>query len=125
MAVPANDQLSLIGIFDELNVDDYNDRNSDGETNISLKECSEGDVSTINLGNLVANRPNGSAPHGMTEFYAYDNDLGATIFAYPVSDPERYGVVDFDGNRQVLSIEENPNKPKSKYAITPVSFKKD
>ena len=74
MAVPASNQLSLIGIFDELNVDDYNDGNSDGENNISLKECSEGDVSSINLGNVVANRPDGSAPHEMSEFYSYDHD---------------------------------------------------
>lgn len=42
---------------------------------------------------------------------------GATIFGYPVSDPERYGVVDFDSQGKVLSIEEKPAKPKSKYAV--------
>jgi glucose-1-phosphate thymidylyltransferase len=42
---------------------------------------------------------------------------GATIFGYPVSDPERYGVVDFDAQGKVLSIEEKPAKPKSKYAV--------
>ena len=42
---------------------------------------------------------------------------GATIFGYPVHDPERYGVVDFDASGKVLSIEEKPAKPKSKYAI--------
>ena len=94
MAVPASDQLSLIGIFDELNVDDYNDRNSDGEINISLKECSEGDVSTINLGNLVANRPNGSAPHGMTEFYAYDNDLTVPAWSSVIANQSLQAVVD-------------------------------
>ena len=73
MAVPASGQLTLIGIYDELSVDDYTDRNSAEDTNISLKECSEGDVSTINLGNLVANRPDGSAPHSMSEFYAYNH----------------------------------------------------
>ena len=80
MAVPASGQLTLIGIYDELSVDDYTDRNSAEDTNISLKECSEGDVSTINLGNLVANRPDGSAPHGMTEFFAYNN--GLTVPSY-------------------------------------------
>ena len=54
--------------------------------------------------------------------YAYNNNVGATIFAYPVLDPERYGVVDFDKNRQVLSIEEKPSEPKSKYAITGLYF---
>ena len=43
---------------------------------------------------------------------------GATIFAYPVQDPERYGVVEFDGNRRVISIEEKPQRPKSRYAQT-------
>lgn len=43
---------------------------------------------------------------------------GATIFAYPVQDPERYGVIEFDKNRKVLSIEEKPTQPKSRYAQT-------
>ena len=43
---------------------------------------------------------------------------GATIFAYPVQDPERYGVVEFDQNRKVVSIEEKPQRPKSRYAQT-------
>lgn len=42
---------------------------------------------------------------------------GGVVFAYHVSDPERYGVVEFDKNNQVLSIEEKPTKPRSKYAI--------
>jgi len=49
-------------------------------------------------------------------------DEGATIFAYPVGDPERYGVVDFDDAGRVVSIEEKPAKPKSKYAITGLYF---
>jgi len=47
---------------------------------------------------------------------------GATVFAYQVSDPERYGVVDFDVNGKVLSLEEKPEKPKSNYAITGLYF---
>ena len=43
---------------------------------------------------------------------------GATIFAYPVQDPERYGVIEFDKNRKVVSIEEKPKQPKSRYAQT-------
>ena len=53
---------------------------------------------------------------------ADSNDKGATIFAYPVSDPERYGVVSFDENGKVLGIEEKPLKPRSKYAITGLYF---
>jgi glucose-1-phosphate thymidylyltransferase len=47
---------------------------------------------------------------------------GATVFAYPVLDPERYGVVEFDADRRVISIEEKPTKPKSKYAVTGIYF---
>jgi glucose-1-phosphate thymidylyltransferase len=47
---------------------------------------------------------------------------GATVFAYHVHDPERYGVVEFDGGRRVVSIEEKPKAPKSNYALTGLYF---
>lgn len=47
---------------------------------------------------------------------------GATVFGYYVNDPERYGVVEFDDNDQVISIEEKPNQPKSNYAVTGLYF---
>ncbi|WP_298231541.1 glucose-1-phosphate thymidylyltransferase RfbA [uncultured Azohydromonas sp.] len=78
----------------------------------------------------------GSAPSalvlGDNIFYGHDffrllqdasqRTQGATVFAYHVNDPERYGVVEFDAQRRALSIEEKPNAPKSNYAVTGLYF---
>ncbi len=103
----------------------------------------------IRLKYLVQNKPEGIAQAfvlgdkfldgnpcalilGDNIFYGHDlaKDLreatskvkGARVFAYPVHDPERYGVVEFDANGRALSIEEKPQQPKSRYAVTGLYF---
>ncbi len=51
-----------------------------------------------------------------------EENNNATVFGYHVSDPERFGVIEFDRNQQVVSIEEKPKKPKSNYAVTGLYF---
>lgn len=53
---------------------------------------------------------------------AIQRDQGATVFAYHVNDPERYGVVEFDQNKVAISLEEKPLQPKSNYAVTGLYF---
>jgi glucose-1-phosphate thymidylyltransferase len=85
---------------------------------------------------LVGEKFIGSSPCalvlGDNIFYGHDlaKDLreagakftGARVFAYPVFDPERYGVVEFDKNGRALSLEEKPKQPKSRYAVTGLYF---
>jgi glucose-1-phosphate thymidylyltransferase len=62
--------------------------------------------------------------HGLPEQLraAAEHTSGATVFAYRVRDPERYGVVQFDGDGNALNIEEKPKQPKSNYAVTGLYF---
>lgn len=62
--------------------------------------------------------------HGMSDLTreAMTRDQGATVFGYHVRDPQRYGVVEFDKNRRVVSIEEKPTDPRSSFAVTGLYF---
>src|SRR5574337_2050467 len=82
-------------------------------------------------GSFIGNNPS-ALVLGDNIFYGHDfhrllgnamaRTKGATIFAYHVHDPERYGVVEFDGKGNVISLEEKPRQPKSHYAVTGLYF---
>ncbi len=84
------------------------------------------------IGEKFIGNENSALVLGDNIFYGHDlprmlqnaakRDSGATVFAYPVHDPERYGVVEFDHQGRALSIEEKPKNPKSRYAVTGVYF---
>ena len=62
--------------------------------------------------------------HGSTDLFqhAVGRADGATVFAYHVTDPERYGVIEFDGDMRAISIEEKPREPRSNWAVTGLYF---
>lgn len=76
------------------------------------------DLSALILGDNIFY---GHDLHDMLKM-AITREMGATIFAYHVNDPERYGVVEFDCNNKVVSLEEKPKIPKSNFAVTGLYF---
>lgn len=78
----------------------------------------QGDTSALVLGDNIF------YGHGLPEIMKSGTSRlqGATVFAYHVTDPQRYGVVGFDANMNALSIEEKPNEPKSNWAVTGLFF---
>jgi GDP-D-mannose dehydratase len=94
--------------------------NGDGET--SRDFCFINNVVQINL--LAATAPNTDAANQVYNVAVGANSRpsGASVFAYHVTDPERYGVVAFDDQKRAISIEEKPKQPKSNYAVTGLYF---
>ncbi len=85
---------------------------------IIAEDFIDGDTSALILGDNIFHG------HGFSTIMrdALSRNQGATVFGYTVKDPERFGVVEFDKNRKVLSLEEKPKNPKSNYAVVGLYF---
>lgn len=85
---------------------------------IIAEDFIDGDSSALILGDNIFHG------HGFSTIMkeALTRNNGATVFGYTVKDPERFGVVEFDENKKVLSLEEKPQQPKSNYAVTGLYF---
>jgi glucose-1-phosphate thymidylyltransferase len=101
----------------------------------AVQEKPEGLAQAFLIGRRFVDDAPSALVLGDNIFYGHDlvaqlrlaaaNDSGATVFAYRVNDPERYGVVEFDGERRAISIEEKPRQPRSNYAVTGLYFYDD
>jgi hypothetical protein len=94
MALPASGEISINDINVEFG-------RSGTTANSSLEDLSDGTVATINTANASADRPDGSAPHSMTEFYSYDHDLASTSWSSPPADFTMSGV---DGGTEISGL---------------------
>ena len=98
----------------------------------AVQPAPEGLAQAFIIGRAFVGKSSSCLVLGDNIFYGHDlsSDVqaaakraaGATVFAYPVSDPERYGVVEFDDTGRAVSIEEKPKAPKSRYAVTGLYF---
>jgi glucose-1-phosphate thymidylyltransferase len=98
----------------------------------AVQRAPEGLAQAFIIGRDFVGRDHSALVLGDNIFYGHDlqplleranaHASGATVFAYPVADPERYGVAEFDGGGRVLSLEEKPKQPKSRYAVTGLYF---
>jgi glucose-1-phosphate thymidylyltransferase len=98
----------------------------------AVQSAPEGLAQAFIIGRTFVGRDASTLVLGDNIFYGHDLSLqlarasaraeGATVFAYPVADPERYGVAEFDAAGRVLSLQEKPKHPKSRYAVTGLYF---
>ena len=98
----------------------------------AIQPSPDGLAQSYLIGKSFIGHDNSALVLGDNIFYGHDlvkqlasanaRTSGATVFAYHVHDPERYGVVDFDAHRKALTIEEKPKAPKSNYAVTGLYF---
>src|SRR6202163_721330 len=98
----------------------------------AVQPAPEGLAQAFVIGRDFIGRDNSALVLGDNIFYGHDlqplleranaRASGATVFAYPVADPERYGVAEFDATGRVISLEEKPRRPKSRYAVTGLYF---
>jgi glucose-1-phosphate thymidylyltransferase len=98
----------------------------------AVQSAPEGIAQAFVIGREFVGRDPSALVLGDNVFYGHDLHVqlaraddkahGATVFAYPVADPQRYGVAEFDASGRVMSLEEKPARPRSRYAVTGLYF---